>query len=126
MTDRFVLNDLPNGTWSVCWAPGFEFDIDRNPDKVLTLLEIMFEIVGVDEAMIGVQQPGRDNDWQTLHISSLAWLEKGSREQLARRISEYVIPGVRFTDVYQAKKFIEHMEKRLMWSRLGNGIARYE
>ena len=118
MTDRFIINDLPNGTYSVTW-PGHEHNVVDNPGKVLTLLEIMFEVVGVDEAMIGVQQPGRDNDWRTWHISVMLWLEEHSRRHLAERLAKYTIPGVRFRDQYEAEKFKTHMEQRLAWKRLG-------
>jgi hypothetical protein len=121
MTDRFIINDLPNGTYSVTW-PGYERNLVNDPGKVLKLLEIMFDTVGVDEAMIGIQESGRDNDWKTMHISSFAWLEYHSREHMAKRLAEYTIPGVRFTDIYQAEKFKDHMEKRLVWARLSNGM----
>jgi hypothetical protein len=114
----FVLNDLPNGEWSVCW-PGYEYNVVNNPNKALTLLEIMFEHVGVDEAMIGVQESGRDNDWSTMHISGILWLEEHSRKHLAERLARYTIPGVKFRDQYEAEKFKTHMEQRLAWRRLG-------
>jgi len=118
----FVLNDLPNGSWSVCW-PGHEDNVVNNPQKAMTLLEIMFDHVGVDEAMIGVQQPGRDNDWRTWHISVMLWLEERSRRHLAEQLARYTIPGVKFRDQYEAKKFKLHMEQRLAWRRLGGEWA---
>ena len=121
MKTYFVINDLPNGTYSVTW-PGYEHKIVDNPGKVLTLLEIMFDVVGVDEAMIGVQESGRDNDWRTMHISGMLWFEDRDREHIAKSLSKYTIPGVRFTDMYQAEKFKDHLEKRLAWRRLSNGM----
>lgn len=121
MTDIFVINDLPDGTYSVAW-PGYEHKIVNNPGKVLTLLEIMFDVVGVDEAMIGVQESGRDNDWRTMYISGMLWFEDCGREHIAKRLAAYTIPGVRFTDIYQAEKFKDHLEKRLAWRRLSNGM----
>lgn len=118
----YVINDLPNGTYSVTW-PGHEVVLVNNPGKALRLLEIMFDVVGVDEAMIGIQQPGRDNDWDTWHISNMLWFDEQGREHMARQLAEYNIPGVRFTDIYQAEKFKDHMEKRLAWKRLSNGKA---
>jgi hypothetical protein len=118
MKQYFILNDLPNGEWSVCW-PGFERNVVNKPSKVLTLLEILFEHVGVEEAMIGIQQPGRDNDWGTWHISGSLWLEEHSRQHIVERLSEYTIPGVKFRDRYEAEKFKLHMEQRLAWRRLG-------
>lgn len=119
MKSCFVLNDLPNGEWSVCW-PGYEYNVVNNPVKVLRLLEIMFEHVGVEDAMIGVQQPGRDNDWNTMYISSTLWYNGDrEREHMAKRIAEYVIPGVKFRDRYEAEKFKDHMEQRLAWRKLG-------
>lgn len=114
----FVLNDLPDGSWSVCW-PGHEYIAVNNPAKVLTLLEILFEHVGVNEAMIGVQESGRDNDWNTMHISGMVWLEENSRKYIASRLAGYTIPGVKFRDQYEAEKFKLHMEQRLAWRRLG-------
>ena len=122
MKNYFVLNDLPDGSWSVTW-PGYEHNVVNNPQKALTLLEIMFDHVGVDEAMIGIQQPGRDNDWATWHISNMLWFDEQGRERMAKQLAEYNIPGVRFTDIYQAEKFKDHMEKRLAWKRLSNGKA---
>lgn len=121
MKTYFVINDLPDGTYSVSW-PGYEHKIVDNPGKVLTLLEIMFDVVGVDEAMIGVQESGRDNDWRTMHISGMLWFEDRGREHIAKSLSKYTIPGVRFTDIYQAEKFKDHLEKRLAWRRLSNGM----
>ena len=114
----YVINDLPNGTYSVTW-PGHEVVLVNNPGKALRLLEIMFDVVGVDEAMIGLYERGRDNDWRTWHISNMLWLEDQGRELAASRIADYVVPGVKFTDIYQAEKFKDHMEKRLAWKRLG-------
>ena len=122
MKSCFVLNDLPNGEWSVCW-PGYERNVVNNANKAMTLLEIMFDHVGVDEAMIGVQQPGRDNDWRTWHISVMLWLEEHSRRHLAEQLARYTIPGVKFRDQYEAKKFKLHMEQRLAWRRLGGEWA---
>jgi hypothetical protein len=118
MKNYFVINDLPNGKWSVTW-PEFEYSVVNNPSKVLVLLEILFEHVGVEEAMIDVQQPGRDNDWRTMHISNMLWFEEHSCRHLAKRIAEYVVPGVQFYDQFEAEKFKSHMEQRLAWTRLG-------
>ena len=116
---QFILNDLPNGSWSVTW-PGYESQLVNDASKVHKLLEIMFDLVGVDEAMIGVQESGRDNDWNTMYISGMLWLEEHSRKYIAERIAKrYIVPGVRFTDQYQAEKFKLHMEQRLAWKKLG-------
>lgn len=122
MKSYFVLNDLPDGSWSVTW-PGQEYNVVDNPAKALALLEIMFEHVGVDEAMIGVQESGRDNDWNTMHISVMLWLEEHSRRHLAERLSRYTIPGVKFQDQYEAEKFKQHMEQRLAWEIMGGAWA---
>jgi len=115
----FVLNDLPDGSWSVCW-PGYEEYVVNDSSKALKLLEIMFEHVGVEEAMIGVQQPGRDdNKFDTMYISGILWLEENSRKRMAEEIARYTIPGVKFRDQYEAEKFKTHMEQRLAWKRLG-------
>ena len=117
MKEYFVLNDLPNGDWSVSW-PGYETVVCDNEHKALTLLDIMFDQVGVETAMIGVQHPSEDNVLYTKHISCLLWLDERSREYCARDLARYVIPAVRFQDRYQAEKFKLIMEKRLAWTRL--------
>jgi hypothetical protein len=38
---------------------------------------------------------------------------------MAEQLARYTIPGVRFTDIYQAEKFKDHMEQRLSWKQLG-------
>lgn len=115
----FIINDLPDGSWSVCW-PGYEYNVVNNPTKAHNLLEILFDVVGVEEAMIGVQQSTQDNsDLHTMHISSILWLEENSRKHLAEKLAWYTIPGVRFWDRYEAEKFKTHMEQRLAWKRLG-------
>lgn len=122
MKSYFILNDLPNGEWSVCW-PGYEYNVVDNPQKAMTLLEIMFDHVGVDEAMIGVQHRSGHGDIETMHISSILWLEEHSREHMAKRLAEYTIPAVKFRDQYEAEKFKLHMEQRLAWRRLGGEWA---
>ena len=119
MSDYFVLNDLPDGSWSVSW-PGYENNVVNNAKKAMTLLEIMFDHVGVEEAMIGLQRPGRGyNDLEVLHISQIVWFDQGSREHMAKRLAEYIVSGVKFRDQYEAEKFKTHMEQRLAWKRLG-------
>lgn len=118
MKSYFVLNDLPNGEWSVSW-PGYEYNVVNNPGKAMKLLEILFEHVGVDEAMVGVQHRSGHGDFETMHISNILWLEENSREHMARRLAEYTIPAVKFRDRYEAEKFKTHMEQRLAWKRLG-------
>lgn len=120
MKSYFILNDLPDGSWSVTW-PGYEYNVVDNPAKAMTLLKIMFDHVGVDEAMIGVQHRSGYGDTETMHISGILWLEELSREYMAKRLAEYTIPGVRFRDQYEAEKFKTHMEQRLMWRQLGGG-----
>jgi len=122
MKNYFVLNDLPDGSWSVTW-PGYEHNVVNNPQKALTLLEIMFDHVGVDEAMIGVQHRSGHGDIETMHISNILWLEEHSREHMAKRLAEYTIPAVKFRDQYEAEKFKTHMEQRLAWKRLGGKWA---
>ena len=79
---------------------------------------------GVEEAMIGIQQPGHLPAWATTHISASLWYDGDrAREHMAKRLAEYVIPGVKFCDQYEAEKFKLHMEQRLAWKRLGGSWA---
>lgn len=122
MKSYFVLNDLPNGDWVVSW-PGYEYNVVNNPGKAMTLLEIMFDHVGVDEAMVDVQHRSGHGDCATMHVSKYVWVDERSREHMARQLAEYTIPAVRFRDQYEAEKFKTHMEQRLAWKRLGGTWA---
>lgn len=119
MKSYFVINDLPNNTWSVTW-PGYEYNVVNNPDKANKLLSILFNEVEVDEAMVGVVEEGKSDfsNCETMHISWIAW--HAQPEGTARHLARFIIPGVRFLTVTQAEKFKDIMEKRLAWRRLSN------
>ncbi len=119
MKSYFVLNDLPNNTWSVTW-PGYEYNVVNNPDKANKLLDILFNEVEVDYAMIGVLKEGKSNfdECETMHINWIAW--HSQPESTARHLARFTIPGVRFSTLAHAEKFKDIMEKRLAWRRLSN------
>lgn len=120
MNSPFKLSHVSNDCWAVTW-PEYEHHVVGSATAALKLLEILFDIIKVDEAMVGVQQRGRDNDWHTMHISSSVWFDQHHREHLVEKLANYVVPGVRFNTRQQAQQFQEHMEKRLVWSRVSNG-----
>lgn len=118
MTERFVLNDLPDNCWAVSW-PGYEDVVVDTPGKALNLLKILFDDVGVTEAMIGVSHKTRSNN-ETMYVSQLLWLEERSRDYIARDLIRYNVYGVKFRDQYEAEKFKLCMEQRLVWRRLSD------
>lgn len=122
MTDSpFVIEKYANDTYSVTW-PGHVCSVVNNPAKALKLLEILFDVVGVDQAMIITEDHYRDK--RTMYISNVVWYQDDrTREFVASRVAKWTVPGVRFTDIYQAEKFKDHMEKLLMWKILSNKEA---
>jgi len=117
VVERFVLNDLPNGEWSVCW-PGYEFVVVNNSRKAKVLLNILFNDIGVNEAMLAVKQDNKENSEEVMHISDGAWYQHpdATAEHLVER---HVVVGCKFVNLEQAEKFKLHMEQRLAWKRLG-------
>jgi hypothetical protein len=114
--ERFVLNDLPDNTWSVCW-PGYENVLVTTPGKAMNLLKILFDEVGVDEAMIGVKEPSYRGDIEIMHINEAAWFQ--DREGCARHVvGHYLVFGCKFNNREQAEMFKLNLEKRLAWTRL--------
>lgn len=114
--ERFVLNDLPDNTWSVCW-PGYENYLVTTPVKAMNLLKILFDEIGVDEAMLGVHEYNKPDKFETMYINEAAWFQ--DREGSARYVSDHhVVVGCKFNDRKQAEMFKLNLEKRLAWTRL--------
>ena len=116
VTERFVLTDLPDNSWSVSW-PGYEIVVVDNATKAANLLKILFDEVGVDEAMLGVHEYNKPDKFETMHISEAAWFQ--DPEATARYVAElHIIVGCKFANEDQARKFKLIMEQRLAWRRL--------
>lgn len=115
--ERFVLTDLPDNTWSVSW-PGYEHVVVDNPRKADSLLKILFDEVGVDEARLGVHEHNRPNTFETMYINWIAWHQ--TPEAAARHVvRHHIVVGCKFAKEDQARKFKLIMEQRLAWRRLG-------
>ena len=114
--ERFVLTDLPDNSWSVAW-PGYEYVVVNNAIKAKNLLTILFDDIGVGEAMLGIHEYNKPDKFETMHISEAAWFQ--DREGTARYVAElHVIVGCKFAEETQARKFKLIMERRLAWTRL--------
>ena len=121
VTDRFVLNDLPDGSWSVCW-PGYEYVVVDNPVKADNLLKILFNEVVVEEAELAVHEYNKPDRGDVLHISWIAW--QCHPDACARRVVDHqIVVGCKFSTLEQAEKFKLIMEQRLAWKRLGGKWA---
>ena len=119
VVERFVLKDLPDNTWSVSW-PGYEMVVVNNPVKAANLLKILFDDVGVDEAMLGVHEYNKPDKFETMHLSWIAWHH--NPDAWARRVvNHHVVVGCKFVKEDDARKFKLIMEQRLAWKRLGGG-----
>jgi hypothetical protein len=69
--ERFVLTDLPDNHWSVSW-PGYEMVLVNNPSKAANLLTILFDDIGVVEAMLGVHEYNKPDKFETMYINEAA------------------------------------------------------
>lgn len=117
--ERFVINDLPDNSWSVSW-PGYEEVVVDNPAKAANLLKILFNEVQVDEVMLGMQQRNRPDHFETMHLSWIAW--HSNPDAWARRVIDYhLVVGCKFAEESQARQFKLIMERRLAWRRLSGG-----
>lgn len=117
VVERFVLTDLPDNCWSVSW-PGYEYVVVDNPTKAKNLLKILFDEVGVGEAMLGVHEYNKPDTFETAYINEAAWFQDpwGSARYLT---DHHIVTGCKFAEESQARKFKLIMEQRLAWKRLG-------
>jgi hypothetical protein len=116
--EQFVLNDLPDNTWSVTW-PGYEYVVVNDPNKARNLLKILFDEVGVDKAQLGVHEYNRPDKFETMHINEAAWFNDpaGAARYV---IDHHIVVGCKFAEETQARKFKSIMERRLAWRRLSD------
>ncbi len=114
----FELTDLPSGCWFVGW-PGYEDHVVNNQIKVQSLLKILFEEIKVERAQLGVTV--NNSELETYSIDSSLWyLADDSRDHLSHHIaSTFVVGGATFETESQARLFLEILQKRLLWARLG-------
>lgn len=119
--DRFVLNDLPDNTWSVSW-PGYEYVVVNNPVKAQNLLKILFDEVKVTEVVLGCHEYNKPDKFETMHINLAAWCQDSGA--LAEHVVDHhIITGCKFSEYDDATKFKLIMERRLAWKRLSGGKA---
>ena len=119
VVERFVLNDLPGNSWSVSW-PGYEMVVVNNPIKAKNLLAILFDDIGVVEAMLGVHEYNKPDQIETMYLNESAWFQ--DQEGAARYVSDHhIVVGCKFIKEDEARKFKLIMEQRLAWKRLGGG-----
>jgi hypothetical protein len=109
----FILNDLPNNTWSVEW-PTFKNITDKVTGK--KLLRILFEDIKCYEVGIGVKLNSGEMD--TLWIkSNLFWQDKeGSYTNYLEDM--YEIGGVVFLYKNEAEQLQDILEKKYIWKVL--------
>lgn len=117
VTERFVLTDLPDNSWSVCW-PGYEYVVVDNPTKAANLLKILFEEIKVNEVMLAVHEYNKPDKFETMHINESAWFQDPTGA--ARYVMDHhIVVGCKFAREDQAREFKLIMERRLAWKRLG-------
>jgi hypothetical protein len=90
----------------------------NNATKASNLLKILFEDIGVFDAMLGVHEYNKPDQFDTMYINEAAWFQ--DREGTARYVSDHhVVVGCKFIKEDDARKFKLNMEQRLAWKRLG-------
>ena len=109
----FIINDLPDNTWSVEW-PTFKNITDKVTGK--KLLTILFEDIKCHHVGIGIVLNGGEMD--TMWIDSkLYWQDtEGSYTNYLEDM--YQIGGVVFIEKDQAVQFQNFLEKKYIWKVL--------
>ena len=119
MKSPFKLMDLPRG-YSVSW-PGYEHVFcDNSLPKWRSLLGVLFNDLDLFEvclAMTDWHEPGTNA--KLLYLKSTAYHTTRSDLLLNLIPTHLITVGVKFDELSQAEKFIELMEQRLVWKRLG-------
>jgi len=111
-----IVNHDPAWGWSVTW-PGFEMAVADSGRKVSTLLEILFNELGLDQAHLCVLLVNGEYETFTIDLTGYAQAQgDGLSDYVA---GQYRVGGVRFRQEDQAQAFLEIMERRLMWRKLG-------
>lgn len=113
----FEITDLdPAWGWTVTW-PGFDTVVADSSRKISTLLEILFDELGLEEAHLCVVL--NNGEFDTFTINSTGYAQ-ARRDYLTDYVAgQYQIGGVRFRQEHQARVFLEIMERRLVWRKLG-------
>lgn len=119
MSTYFKIDDLQDG-WAVTW-PGFEQRFCNTEHKIKTLLAVLFDDIGLWEAQLGVQpwhsvlDPAKA---KTEYLSRLIW-HRNPEDVVRYLMQDLMVVGVRFDLKQQARQFVDCMQQRLMWERLG-------
>ena len=123
MNTHFKILDLDSKCQAVTW-PGFEVVFCNTEHKIKTLLGVLFDDMRVWEAHLGVvpwhTPRGNMSDprvIQNLSLSSTAWLENA--DVAWHMLRDRLVVGVKFGQPGQARQFVDLMQQRLMWHRLG-------
>jgi len=127
MNTHFKILDLDSKCQTVIW-PGFEVVFCNTEHKIKTLLGVLFDDMHVWEAHFGVvpwhtpqgsmSDPSVIQNWS---LSSTAWFQNADVAEHILR--DRLVVGVRFGQLGQARQFVDLMQQRLMWHRLGGKWA---
>lgn len=118
MSTYFKIDDLQDG-WAVTW-PGFEPVFCNTEDKIKNLLAVLFDDIGLWTAQLGVQPWHSVPDpvkAKTQYLSSREWHQ--NPDVVRYMMQDLMVVGVRFDLKQQARQFVDCMQQRLMWKRLG-------
>ena len=116
VTDRFVINDLMDNSYSVTW-PGYESVVCDNEAKAANLLKILFNELDVEDAILAVKKDESDDD---SFIITIPWMTYHQNPGHAGRFLErrYCVVGCKFDTRELAEAFKLILERRLAWRRL--------
>lgn len=114
----FVITELPRG-WAVSW-PGYERVLVNNPAKLQRVLKMLFEELNLSRAQLGVSL--NNGELETYSIDSALWYtgDTHARDYLTSHIvGHYVVEGVKFDAEDPARYFLDELQKRYIWMKLG-------
>ena len=112
-TKYFVLKPVDNNHWEVSW-PGYENKVVDTPEKANHLLTILFDDFGLTEAQLTTVR--HRTYFYTLSLSSMMWFQDPTTA--ARYTAEHTVLGCRFCTQELAERFLDVLEKLLVWNRL--------
>jgi len=113
----FEITDLdPAWGWTVTW-PGFEMAVADSSRKVSNLLGILFDELGLEQAHLCVLLV--NGEFETFTIDRTGYAQAQGDYLTDYVTGQYRVGGVRFRQEHQAQAFLEIMEQRLAWRRLG-------
>lgn len=117
LTDYFDIEQRGR-YFNVTW-PGHETRVVTTPNRARLLLEILFDQIKVNCAVLLLTDGTRKD---MLHINLQLWWNspEDCSYHIIKGLGDFRVAGARLDNQTQAENFVENLEKRIMWNRLKN------